>query len=79
MQDSKKDSLIQSIATELTVLYGRGSVIYHSELGDSSKDIRQEMIFHKIKHTIKYPSLDFIDPHGLDYMLRVFKNEQFVK
>jgi hypothetical protein len=79
MLESKEDSLMSLIATEFTILYGNKSVLYHPELGDNPKDIRQEMNFQKFEHTIEYPSLDFIDPHGLDYMLRVFKNEQFVK
>lgn len=79
MQESREDSLFLSLVNEYTVLYGRGSVLYHPGLGDDSEDIRQEMTFQKFEHSIEYPSLDFIDPHGLDYMLRVFRNEQFRK
>lgn len=79
MQESKKDSLMSLIATEFTVLYGRKSVLYHPELGNNPKNIRQEMNFQKFEHSIEYPSLDFISPHDLDYMLRVFKIEPFTK
>ncbi len=75
MQESKKDSVILSLVSEFTVLYGRRSVSYYPELDNSNNDIRQEMTFQKFEHSIEYPSLDFIDPHGLDYMLRIFRNE----
>ncbi len=74
MQESKKDSVILSLVSEFTVLYGRRSVSYYPELDNSNNDIRQEMTFQKFEHSIEYPSLDFIDPHGLDYMLRIFIN-----
>ncbi|CAC9612485.1 hypothetical protein [uncultured Gammaproteobacteria bacterium] len=79
MQESKKDSVFLSLVNEFTVLYGRRSVFYHPELGENPKDIRQEMNFQKIEHSVEYPILDFIDPHGLGYMLWVFKSEQFIK
>ncbi len=75
MQESKKDSVILPLVSEFTVLYGRRSVSYYPELDNSNNDIRQEMTFQKFEHSIEYPSLDFIDPHGLDYMLRIFRNE----
>lgn len=79
MQESKKDSVFLPFVNEFVVLYGRKSVLYHPELGDNPKDIRQEMNFQKFEHSIEYPSLDFISPHDLDYMLRVFKIEPFTK
>jgi hypothetical protein len=37
------------------------------------------MIPQKIELSVEYPSLDFIDPYCLDFMLYVFKNEQLKK
>lgn len=71
-QESKEDSILPFVS-EFTFLYGRKSVFYHPRLGSNPKDIRQEMIPQKIELSVEYPSLDFIDPHGLDFMLYVFK------
>ncbi|WXU00203.1 MAG: hypothetical protein Ctma_0914 [Catillopecten margaritatus gill symbiont] len=79
MNESKKDSVFLSLVNEFTVLYGRRSVTYHPELGSNPKDIRQEMTFQKSEFSVTIPSLEFIDPHGLDYMLRVFRSEQLTK
>lgn len=84
MQESKEDSIL-SFVSEFTFLYGRKSVFYHPRLGSNPKDIRQEidirqeMIPQKIELSVEYPSLDFIDPYCLDFMLYVFKNEQLKK
>ncbi len=76
MEKSKKDNMLSSLISEVTVLYGRRSVSYHSELGNNPKDIRQEATFQKFEHSVEIPSLEFIDPHGLNYMLFIFKTEK---
>ena len=77
-QESKEDSIL-SFVSEFTFLYGRKSVFYHPRLGSNPKDIRQEMIPQKIELSVEYPNLDFIDPHGLYFMLVRFKSEEFKK
>lgn len=78
MNESRKDSLMSLIA-EFTVLYGRRSIVYYPALSNNQKDIRQEMDSQKFEHSIEYPSIDYIDPHDLDYMLRVFRYKRFIK
>jgi hypothetical protein len=75
MRETAKDNFMSLIVTEFTILYGRRFVLYFPELSDNPKDIRQETTIQNFEHSIEYPSLDSIDPHGLDYMLRVFRTE----
>ena len=76
MKDARKNSTFLSLVNEFVVLYGESFANYNPELSISGNNTRQESTFHKIEHSIEYPNMDLIDPHGLDYMLRVFRCEQ---
>ena len=76
MKKARKNSTFLSLVSEVIVLYGEESVTYHPKIDDTKEHTRHEMNFQKTKYSIEHPSIDFIDPHGLDYMLRVFRCEQ---
>lgn len=56
------------------LLYGNRSIhyIHHGQNGEKT---RQEVPLQSISHSIELPSLDYLNPHGLDEMLRSFKLE----
>jgi hypothetical protein len=56
------------------LLYGNRSIhyVYHGQNGEKT---RQEVPLHAISHSIELPSLEYLNPHGLDEMLRSFKLE----
>lgn len=56
------------------LLYGNRSIhyIYHGKSGEKT---RQEVPLQSISHSIELPSLEYLNPHGLDEMLRSFRLE----
>lgn len=77
MNDSVGDrpqGILAQIFKPTLLLYGNNSIhyIYH---GKGDQKSRQEMPLAKISHSFELPSLECIDPHSLDYTLRVFRIE----
>lgn len=56
------------------LLYGNRSIHYIHH-GKSGEKTRQEVPLQSISHSIELPSLEYLNPHGLDEMLRSFKLE----
>ena len=75
MEKARKNSAFLSLVSEIVILYGEKSVTYHPKIDNTKEYTRHEMNLQKTKHSIEHPSIDFIDPHGLDYMLSVFRYE----
>ncbi len=75
MKKARKNSAFLSLVSEVVVLYGEKSVTYHPKIENSKEHTRREINFQKTKYSVEHPSIDFIDPHGLDYMLHAFKCE----
>ncbi len=77
MQKSKKEAESQSVFLRLikhsVLLYGRSSTDY-MQMADE-KPQRSETPLQSFSTSIEMPSLEFVDPFGLDYMLRVCRNE----
>lgn len=56
------------------LLYGNRSIHYIHH-GKSGEKTRQEVPLQSISHSIELPSLEYLNPHGLDEMLRSFRLE----
>lgn len=74
LKEAQNKSIINQIATKYVLLHGRKSIFYTHSL-DGSPPARQESMMHTFSHSIESPSLDRIDPHRLDYELRLFRVE----
>ncbi|MCK9395747.1 MAG: hypothetical protein M0Q44_09175 [Methylobacter sp.] len=70
---AEKTSILNSICSKSVLLYGRKSIHYIHGLDEQMH--RQEMPLHSFSHSIEHSRLAYMDPHGLDYMLRVFRIE----
>lgn len=70
---AEKASILNSICSKSVLLYGRKSIHYIHGLDEQMH--RQEMPLHSFSHSIEHSRLAYMDPHGLDYMLRVFSIE----
>lgn len=68
-----KASFMDAICSKSVLLYGRKSIHYVHGLDEQMH--RQEIPLQSISHSFEFPRLEYIDPHGLDYMLRVFRIE----
>lgn len=71
-KEARKSSILSLIAAETVLLYGKRSIHYVSH-GD--KKTRQETPLQTFSHSIEYPSLEFLDPHGLNNTLRMLRLE----
>jgi len=74
MEKSRKDSIVDLIATTQTILYGNDTVFYAS-LGDEKRRITNTM--HPFSVPYEHAEMDVLDPEGIDLMLRIFRNERF--
>lgn len=70
---AEKASILNSICSKSVLLYGRKSIQYVHGLDDQVH--RQEMPLHSFSHSIEHSRLAYMDPHGLDYMMRIFRVE----
>jgi len=79
MEESHKAAEAQSVFLNLCskelLLYGRKSITYI--YGSDGKPHRTELPLQSHSITMEYPRMENIDPCGLDYMLRIFRNEKF--
>ncbi|MDF3055688.1 MAG: hypothetical protein K0Q74_1595 [Gammaproteobacteria bacterium] len=67
MKKAEAGSLISLLGVHKSILlYGRKSISY---MDTGSEKIRQEMPLHLYSTSVEYPSLQYIDPHNLDYHL----------
>ena len=70
---AEKNSIINLLCHKEILLYGRKSINYVR--GSNGQINRMEIPMQSYGHSIEFPGLEYIDPHGLDYMLRVFRVE----
>lgn len=56
------------------LLYGNSSISYIHH-GASDEKSRQEFELQQHSHSIEFPSLEYLNPHGLDNTLRLFRIE----
>tara|TARA_R110002072_G_scaffold301462_1_gene481229 strand:- start:8451 stop:10187 length:1737 start_codon:yes stop_codon:yes gene_type:complete len=71
-KEARKSSIFSMIATESVLLYGRSSIHYVSH---GNKKTRQETPLQMFSHSVEYPSLECLDPHGLDSVIRRLRIE----
>lgn len=73
-QKNVPKGIFQQLFKTSVLLYGNRSIhyVYHGLNGEKS---RQEVPLQRINHSIELPSLETLDPHGLDRQLRNFKIE----
>lgn len=72
-KEAQKNSIINLICSKSVLLYGLKSINYVHYTNDQTK--RMEIPLQSFGHSIEFPSLEYMDPHGLEYMLRVFRIE----
>lgn len=74
-KEAESKSVLLSLVSKQVLLYGRGSINY--VYGPDGQVERMETPLHEYSGEIEVPRLQHLDPFGLDYMLRVFRTEQF--
>ena len=72
-KENQKDYFFHQLFTKTILLYGRKSIFYSKYLNDEPN--RMEIPLQNISHSMEFPRLDTLDPHGLDYTLRIFRIE----
>jgi len=77
MMDAREKSAIMSLVSTSVILHGTKSIDYVKGADDSRRRIEISLSSHSTE--LELPRLTFIDPVGLDYMLRVFRSEQFAQ
>lgn len=75
MKAAEKKSIFLSMVSRSTLLYGSKSINY-IYVGDGEPH-RMEIPLTRHGVSMEYPRMDYIDPYGLNYMLRVFRVERF--
>lgn len=71
---AEKSSIIGLIATRQVLLYGNRSISYFE--GPDGSQQRNEMKLGQITTSMEAPRLEILEPVGLDYELRVYRNER---
>lgn len=73
-KEVQKNSIINLFTSKSVILYGRKSINYVN--GPNNQVNRMEIPLQRFGSSIEFPRLEYMDPHGLDYMLRVFQIEE---
>lgn len=73
---TQKGSFLDLICSKSVLLYGNASIMHIQNGSGQSRRMEIPMQYHEIYMEI--PRQDDIDPFGLDYTLRVFRNERIV-
>jgi hypothetical protein len=76
-KEAEKHSILMSLMHRSTLLYGRRSLTYVSMPGEQRRPVKIELQSHSF--SFEMPRLEIVDPHGLNYMLWVFRVEKFVQ
>ena len=74
MKSAESKSIVLGLFSKQVLLYGGKSINYIQD-GNGNMH-RQETPLTSFSHSIEIPRLSFIDPHGLDLRLRIFRNEE---
>lgn len=73
MREAEKKSPILSLVHRSTLLYGRTSINYVFQADGSSQRMEVPMSTHGV--SVEFPRMSNIDPVGLNFRLRVLRNE----
>ncbi len=74
LNNVKAESLLMQLVHKDVLLYGRKAI--HHFFGPEGEIKRIETHLQSHGTQIEMPRLTIVDPHGLDYMLRVFRSER---
>lgn len=77
-EEAQKTSIAELLGPPSVLLYGNSSVYYVNQ-GPNTPKQRQETQMQCFSHEVEYPSLEALDPHGLDHALWSFKTEGGMK
>lgn len=75
-KDAQKESIFNLICSKSLLLYGNTSIMHLQDGSAQSRRMEIPMQHHSI--SMEIPRQGDIDPFGLDYTLRVFRNERIV-
>lgn len=75
-KETQKGSLMDLICSKSVLLYGNASIMHIKEGIGEARRMEIPMQHHEI--SMEIPKQNEIDPFGLDYTLRVFRNERIV-
>jgi hypothetical protein len=67
-------SVLLNLVSKSIVLYGRKSIRYVD--GSDGQSRRVEIPLQSHDTEMEFPRMEYLDPFGLDYMLRIFRNER---
>lgn len=74
-KEANKNSLMSQImGSPSVILYGMSSI--HYVYGADDQKTRQVVPMQSFSTSVEYPSLSFLDPHGIDSVLRAYKLEE---
>ena len=76
-KEAMKKSIWNLLASKSVILYGKKSINYIRGPMDQAQRIEIPMSSHG--EEFEMPRQDYIDPFGLDYMLRIFRAEKWKK
>jgi hypothetical protein len=74
-KEAQKKSVFMNLISKSTLLYGRKSIDYVYDGNGESHRTETPLESHGLE--MEYPRMESIDSYGLDYILRVFRAEQF--
>lgn len=77
MKAAEKESIFSNLFARSTLLYGNKSINYFYAGDGEPRRMEMPLTSHGV--SMEFPRMDAIDPYGLDYMLRVFRQERFRK
>lgn len=75
MKKAEEQSVFLKLVSRSVLLYGRKSINYVH--GVNGRTQRMETPLHSHGVEFEYPRMGNLDPFGMDYMLRIFRNEKF--
>lgn len=70
----ERQSVLRSLARRSTILYGKSSLVYVTDLDGGSRAV--PLALKSFSASFEWPRREIVDPVGLDYMLRVFRLER---
>jgi hypothetical protein len=71
---AQAQSVFLNLVSKSVLLYGRKSISY--VYGSDGQAHRMEIPLQSHGTEMEFPRMEYLDPVGLDYMLRIFKNER---
>jgi hypothetical protein len=74
MKEAMKQSIVQKICHSSILLYGNSAINYIHFSNEKSQRMENKLVSHSV--SFEMPSMEYIAPFDLNYMLRVFRAER---